>query len=91
MRPTEPAYLLVVVARPIFVYRHSMSSPHAPSSSEPNDAQSGKAPPVDLVAISKATGLSVDVLRTFSKISDPSNKHVFTAAAAQKAFSGVKF
>lgn len=67
-----------------------MSSPRAPSSSEPNNAQSAKAEPVDLVAISKATGVSVDVLQTFSRISDPSNKHVFTAQAAQKAFSGVK-
>lgn len=67
-----------------------MSSPHAPSSSEPNNSQSAKAEPVDLVAISKATGVSVDVLQTFSKISDPGNKHLFTAAAAQKAFSGVK-
>lgn len=68
----------------------AMPSPHAPSSSEPNNAPSGKAEPLDLVAISKATGVSVDVLQTFSKISDPSNKHVFTAEAAQKAFSGVK-
>lgn len=67
-----------------------MPSPHAPSSSEPKDAQSGKAEPVDLDVISNSTGVPADVLRTFAKISDPRNRHVFTAKAAQKAFSGVK-
>lgn len=45
---------------------------------------------VDLVALSRETGVSVSVLRTFSAVSDPKNKHLFSANAARKAFAGVK-
>lgn len=68
----------------------AMSTPHSPSSSGPNDAQSANEEAVNLVTLSKATGVSVDVLRTFANISDPRNRHLFSAEAAQKAFSGVK-
>jgi hypothetical protein len=32
----------------------------------------------------------VSVLRTFSAVSDPKNKSLFSADAARKAFAGVK-
>ncbi|MDC8771782.1 hypothetical protein [Roseateles albus] len=39
-----------------------------------------KTGPVDLEALALATGVSVEVLRTFPGISDPENRHLFTAA-----------
>lgn len=45
---------------------------------------------VDLEALSRETGVPVDVLRTFAGISDPANEHMFTAESARKAFAGVK-
>ncbi len=66
-----------------------MASIRIPPVPEPNDT-SGRREHVDLAALAKAKGLPVEVLRTFAKISDPSNRHLFTAEAAQKAFSGVK-
>lgn len=44
----------------------------------------------DLEALSRETGVPVDVLRTFAGISDPANEYLFTAEAARKAFAGVK-
>jgi hypothetical protein len=37
--------------------------------------------PVDLEALALATGVSVEVLRTFAAISDPENEHLFTASS----------
>lgn len=51
---------------------------------------SAKEEPVDLAAISNTRGVSIDVLRPFAKISDPKNGSLFSAEAAQKAFSGAK-
>ena len=45
---------------------------------------------VDLAALSRETGVSVSVLRTFAAVSDPKNKNLFSANAARKAFAGVK-
>jgi hypothetical protein len=45
---------------------------------------------VDLEALSRETGVPVEVLRTFAGISDPANEHLFTAQSARKAFAGVK-
>ena len=45
---------------------------------------------VDLVALSRETGVSVSALRTFAAVSDPKNKNLFSANAARKAFAGVK-
>lgn len=45
---------------------------------------------VDLAALSRETGVSVGVLRTFAAVSDPKNKNLFSANAARKAFAGVK-
>ncbi|MCV2355346.1 hypothetical protein LNV09_14425 [Paucibacter sp. B2R-40] len=39
-----------------------------------------KTGPVDLEALALATGVYVEVLRTFAGISDPENRHLFTAA-----------
>lgn len=45
---------------------------------------------VDLAALSRETGVSVNVLRTFAAVSDPENKNLFSANAARKAFADVK-
>lgn len=45
---------------------------------------------VDLAALSRETGVSVNVLRTFTAVSDPKNKNLFCANAARKAFADVK-
>lgn len=45
---------------------------------------------IDLVALSRETGVSVSALRTFAAVSDPKNKNIFSANAARKAFAGVK-
>ena len=34
-------------------------------------------------------GITEEMMRTLSGISDPKNEHLFTAEAAQKAFAGV--
>lgn len=44
---------------------------------------------VDLVALSRETGVSVNVLRTFAAVSDPKNKNLFSANSARKALAGV--
>lgn len=44
----------------------------------------------DLEALSRETGVPVDVLRTFAAISDPAHEYLFTAKSAPKAFAGVK-
>lgn len=46
--------------------------------------------PLDLEALSRETGAPIEVLRTLAAISDPANAHLFSAAAAAKAFAGVK-
>ena len=45
---------------------------------------------VDLVALSRETGVSLNVLRIFAAVSDPKNKKIFSASAARKAFARVK-
>lgn len=45
---------------------------------------------VDLEALSRETGVPVDVLRTLSGILDPNNEHMFTAESARRAFAGVR-
>ncbi len=45
---------------------------------------------MDLAALSRETGVSVNVLRTFAAVSDPKNKNLFSANAAGKAFADVK-
>lgn len=43
-----------------------------------------------LEKLSEETGKSVETLRMFAKISDPTNAHLFKAEAAYKAFAGVR-
>jgi hypothetical protein len=45
---------------------------------------------VDMEKLSRETGVPVEMLQTFAGISDPRNKHLFTAQAARKAFAGIK-
>lgn len=45
---------------------------------------------VGLEALSRETGVSVDMLRTFAGFSDPANEHMFTTESACKAFAGAK-
>lgn len=42
-----------------------------------------------LQALASETGVDVAVLRTLAAISDPDNRHLFTAEAARQAFSKV--
>lgn len=56
----------------------------------PAKAAPAKEAVVDLAALSRETGVSVSVLRTFAAVSDPKNKNLFSANAARKAFAGVK-
>lgn len=64
------------------------SSRELPEANPPRP--STEAQPVDLIALSDATGVPVDVLRTFAAISDPANKNTFSAESARKAFGGVR-
>lgn len=41
---------------------------------------------VDLEAMSRETGVPVEVLKTFAGISDPANADLFSAESAYKAF-----
>lgn len=45
---------------------------------------------MDLDALSRETGVPVNVLRTFAAVSDSKNKNLFSANAACQAFAGVK-
>ena len=65
------------------------STRELPEASPPRPSTKAE-PVVDLIALSDATGVPVDVLRTFSAISDPANKDTFSAESARKAFGGVK-
>lgn len=49
----------------------------------------GAALVVNLEALSRETGVPVDVLRTFAGISDPVNERMFTAEYGCKAFASV--
>ena len=42
----------------------------------------------NLEALSRETGVSVEMLRTLAGISDPTNRHLFSAEAAYDAFVG---
>jgi hypothetical protein len=46
--------------------------------------RAGKTAPVDLEALSRESGIAVEVLRTFAGISDPAEKHMFTVEYVQK-------
>ncbi len=44
---------------------------------------------VDLEELSRRLDVPLETLRTFAYISDPANRHLFSAEAARKAFAGV--
>lgn len=64
-----------------------------PAPRKPTTARLSAAPAerhsVDLEALSRETGVPVEVLRTFAGISDPANEHLFTTESARRAFAGV--
>lgn len=67
-----------------------MDDAHTPLDRRPNGASSAPKEPVKLEELSRETGVSVDFLHTLAGTSNPGNEHVFKAAAARKAFAGVK-
>lgn len=66
----------------MFAFRKTVPAKPTPAPAKQNA--------VDLEALSRETGVPVDVLRTLAGISDPANEHLFTAESARKAFAGVK-
>ncbi len=58
--------------------------------SKPQDSNAADRTPMELSVLAREMGVSVELLRTFSAISDVKNKRIFTAEAAQVAFSEVR-
>ena len=81
------AVYLLGPATPPIVARMSTPPPHTNTEHEKASAPDQ---PLDLNALSHASGVPTQVLTTFAKISDLRNRHLFTAEAARKAFGGVK-